>query len=54
MTHRPKTLALIEKVQQLIEEYSMPLTVRQIYYRVVSLQLIENSTKPYKDSSSSA
>lgn len=49
MTHRPKTLALIEKVQQLIKEYSMPLTVRQIYYRVVSLQLIENSTKSYKN-----
>ncbi len=49
MTHRPQTLALIEKVQQLIEEYSLPLTVRQIYYRVVSLQIIENSTKSYKN-----
>jgi len=45
---RPKTLATIDKANQIISQYDMPLTVRQIYYRFVGEQLIENSLKSYK------
>lgn len=45
---RPKTLSIIQKANEIISEYDMPLTVRQIYYRFVGEGLIENSLKSYK------
>ena len=45
---RLKTLAIIQKANEIISQYAMPLTVRQIYYRFVGEQLIENSLKSYK------
>ncbi len=45
---RPKTLATIKKINEIISQYDMPLTVRQIYYRFVGEQFIENSMRSYK------
>lgn len=45
--HR-ETLKLILKANEFISQYKIPLTVRQIYYRFVGEQLIENSLKSYK------
>lgn len=45
---QPKTLELIGQVQEIIEEYSMPLTLRQIYYQLVARQVIENLQREYK------
>lgn len=45
---RKKTLAIIQKANQIISEYEMPLTVRQIYYRFVAEQLIPNNLNSYK------
>lgn len=47
-TFKPKTLQLIRQVQTIIDEYSMPLTLRQIYYRLVAGQIIENKISEYK------
>lgn len=44
-----KSLAIINKANEFISQYNMPLTVRQIYYRFVGEQLIENSLKSYKN-----
>lgn len=43
-----KTMAVIGKANQIIDQYNVPLTVRQIYYRFVGEGLIENSLKSYK------
>jgi hypothetical protein len=44
----PKTLTYVQKAKEFISEYDFPLTVRQVYYRFVGEQLIENSLKSYK------
>ncbi|KKR50060.1 MAG: hypothetical protein UT84_C0015G0008 [Candidatus Curtissbacteria bacterium GW2011_GWA1_40_16] len=46
---RPKALAIIKKANEIIFGYDTSLTVRQIYYRFVGEQLIENSLKSYKN-----
>lgn len=43
-----KSLALLEQVQEIIGQYSFALTLRQIYYQLVSKQIIPNKEKYYK------
>jgi len=45
---RSETLSLIQKVKDILSEYDMPLTIRQIYYRLVATHHIENNQKSYK------
>ena len=45
------TMALIEKANEIIEEYqadNLSLTLRQLYYQFVSRDLIENKQSEYK------
>jgi hypothetical protein len=44
---RKDSLALIERVQNVIEGYDFPLTLRQIYYQLVARQVIPNLQKYY-------
>jgi len=44
-----KTMATIQKAKDIIDQYNVRLTIRQIYYRFVGEQLIENSLKSYKN-----
>lgn len=39
---------IIEAVNDVIGQYNMPLTLRQIYYRLVSRNIIENKLNSYK------
>lgn len=39
---------IIEAVNEVIGQYNMPLTLRQIYYQLVSRNLIENKLSSYK------
>ena len=43
-----KTNALIEKVKEIIASYSIALTLRQIYYRLVTILYFENKIGNYK------
>jgi hypothetical protein len=43
---------LIKEVNSILSEYSMPLTLRQVYYRLVSKNLIPNTKTSYKGLSS--
>ncbi len=43
-----KTLGLIQKINKIIDSYQTRLTVRQIYYQLVSSHTIENSLNEYK------
>jgi len=47
-TPQPKTLQLIGQVQEILKAYSVPLTVRQLYYQLVAKQIIPNNLKSYK------
>lgn len=49
MKFRKKTLGIIKKANEIISEYTMSLTVRQIYYRFVGEQLIPNNLNSYKN-----
>ncbi len=42
-----KSLELLTQVQQIIESYDFALTLRQIYYQLVSKQIIPNEQKYY-------
>lgn len=42
-----KTLFLLTKAKEILSSFS-PMTVRQLYYRLVSKKLIENNQKSYK------
>ncbi|MGD0576507.1 MAG: hypothetical protein ABSA74_00315 [Candidatus Staskawiczbacteria bacterium] len=46
---REKTAELIVQTEDILKEYSVPLTVRQLYYRLVAKQIIENNSKSYKN-----
>lgn len=43
-----KTMQLLEAVNRLLDEYEGPVTLRQLFYRLVALQVIENKLKAYK------
>jgi hypothetical protein len=48
----PKTLAIIEKANLIVDEYAaagFQLTLRQLYYQFVARDLIENTQKSYKN-----
>lgn len=45
----PKTMAIINKANEIISQYNVRLTIRQVYYRLVAEQVIENSHKSYKN-----
>lgn len=48
---RPKTLAIIEKADEIIQDYAgqgYTLSLRQLYYQFVSRDLIPNSDREYK------
>ncbi len=47
MTRHTKTLRLIEAAAAILAEHS-PMTVRQVYYQLVSRQVIENSRSCYQ------
>jgi len=47
MGFQKKTLELFDKVNGILAEYDGPLTLRQIYYRLVAAQYIENVQKAY-------
>ncbi len=42
-----KTLALIEEARSVLSEYN-PMTLRQVYYQLVSRQVLENSRSSYQ------
>lgn len=44
-----KTLGLVSDIQKIIEETGMKMTVRQIYYQLVSRHIIQNSIQEYKN-----
>ena len=44
---RPKTIEIIETAQAILSEYN-PMTVRQIYYQLVSKQVIDNNRGQYQ------
>jgi hypothetical protein len=47
MTHHAKTIALIDTARAILAEHH-PMTVRQVYYQLVSRQLIENNRSQYQ------
>ena len=44
----PKRLKLVDEINLVLEEINMRMTVRQIYYQLVSRHIIENSQNSYK------
>ncbi len=46
---RVKSMKLVECINEILAEYEMPLTIRQIYYQLASRQVIENSVNSYKN-----
>ena len=48
MRFQAKTLALIDQVNDILAQYDGPLTLRQIYYRLVAARVIDNVEKQYK------
>jgi len=51
MGHHQKTLALIEAARGVLEEFH-PVTLRQLYYKLVAKQIIENKRSKYQRLSS--
>ena len=47
MTKQAKTLALVDAARVILAEYN-PMTVRQLYYQLVSRQVIENTRAQYQ------
>ncbi len=45
----PSSLQKISEANKIIAEYSMPLTLRQLYYRFVVKQLLPNTNRSYKN-----
>jgi hypothetical protein len=55
ITFKSKTLAQIERINAIIEEYlaaGYTLTVRQLYYQLVARDIIPNNEKSYKQTTS--
>ena len=49
MAFRPKRAAWVEAVNNILAEYTGPLTLRQIFYRLVAAQFLENSRREYQN-----
>jgi hypothetical protein len=47
MSRHHKTAELIERAAELLQQHH-PMTVRQVYYRLVSRQVIENTRSAYQ------
>jgi len=47
MTKHAKTLAMLDVAQEVLRE-THPMTVRQVYYQLVSRQVIENNRGQYQ------
>lgn len=45
---RPDSLALIKKCNAIVESYSVRLSLRQLYYRLVATDVITNTKQSYK------
>ena len=43
-----KKQQIINQTKQILSQYSSKITLRQLYYRLVALQIIENKTSQYK------
>ena len=43
-----KSLGLVQEIKKIMEEIGIKMTIRQIYYQLVSKHLIENNLKAYK------
>ena len=48
MAFHQKTLDLFAAVNGILGEYEGPLTLRQVYYRLVAAQIIQNTENEYK------
>lgn len=48
MAFQPKTLQLIEQVNGILAQYDGPLTLRQVFYRLVAAQAVTNIEREYK------
>jgi len=48
MALQRESINLIEQVQEILEEYLSPLSLRQIYYQLVARQIIDNNEKEYR------
>ena len=44
-----KSLQRLAQVQEVIDDYNIPLTLRQIYYQLVAKQIILNNSKEYQN-----
>jgi len=44
-----KTLDLFDRVNDILAEYDVPLTLRQVYYRLVAAHAIPNTERAYKN-----
>ncbi len=47
MAKQRKTLDLLTEVENILSQYDIRVTIRQIYYRLVAKQLIENTIQQY-------
>lgn len=47
MAHRPKTVAVLIAAREILVEFN-PMTVRQLYYQLVSQQVIDNNRAQYQ------
>lgn len=45
---RPATLELVRRVEDVLEAFDFPLTLRQLYYRMVDRGLLKNRHREYK------
>lgn len=43
-----KTMNVLNEINKILDEYSVRMTIRQIYYQLVTRGIIENSLKSYK------
>ena len=47
MTFQQKTLDLFDQVNAILAQYDGPVTLRQVFYRLVALQVLENDKRAY-------
>lgn len=47
MRFQQKTLELLKTVREILAEYDFPVTIRQVFYRLVAAHVIENTSNAY-------